>query len=119
MGDPVLIRDFADLLIRFNGFEPDKDIRIEYVGLRAGERLGEKLWSDNETPVPTAFDRILKVEEKEPPRLDLRDLMQKLAPLCRFDSAQPDLFRNSEELRQILKKVISGCSSKMHYEYPQ
>jgi FlaA1/EpsC-like NDP-sugar epimerase len=103
MGDPVLIRDFADLLIRFNGFEPDKDIRIEYVGLRAGERLGEKLWSDNETPVPTAFDRILKVEEKEPPRLALRDLMQKLAPICRFDSAQPDLFRNSEQLRQILK----------------
>jgi FlaA1/EpsC-like NDP-sugar epimerase len=65
MGEPVLIRDFADLLIRFNGFEPDKDIRVEYVGLRDGERLGEKLWSDNETPAPTAFDRILKVEEKE------------------------------------------------------
>ncbi|GAB1484350.1 hypothetical protein MASR2M78_31680 [Treponema sp.] len=55
MGEPVRIRDLAEQMIRFYGFEPEKDIAIEYIGLRPGERLDERLWGDDETPIATEF----------------------------------------------------------------
>ncbi len=43
MGDPVKIYDLACNLIRMRGYEPEKDIKIEIVGLRPGEKLYEEL----------------------------------------------------------------------------
>ncbi|MDR2447119.1 MAG: polysaccharide biosynthesis protein [Treponema sp.] len=108
MGEPVFIRDLAEQLIRFYGFEPNKDIKIEYVGLRPGERLDEKLWAENESPVQTEHSRIVRLERKTQavaPALNLRSLMEKLSPVCRFDPAQPDLYRNSEKLRSLLAEA--------------
>ncbi len=61
MGDPVRIVDLADTMIRLSGKEPTRDIGIEFVGARPGEKLHEELWSDDETVTPSSHEAILLV----------------------------------------------------------
>jgi FlaA1/EpsC-like NDP-sugar epimerase/lipopolysaccharide/colanic/teichoic acid biosynthesis glycosyltransferase len=63
MGKPVRIVDLAHALIRRYGLEPGRDIRIEFTGLRPGERLFEKLFNDHELVWKTAHPRILMAAE--------------------------------------------------------
>nr|WP_321404181.1 nucleoside-diphosphate sugar epimerase/dehydratase [uncultured Desulfobacter sp.] len=59
MGEPVKIDNMARDLIRFSGFEPDVDIKIEYTGLRPGEKLYEELMTDLENVVSTDHKKIM------------------------------------------------------------
>ncbi len=59
MGEPINIDNMARDLIRFSGFEPDGDIKIEYTGLRPGEKLYEELMTDIEDVVPTGHKKIM------------------------------------------------------------
>jgi FlaA1/EpsC-like NDP-sugar epimerase len=106
MGDPVKIQDLAEQMIRFYGFEPERDIRIEYIGLRPGERLDEKLWGEDEIPRPTGFDRILRVEREDERETGIREIMEELRPLCFLDPAFPSRYRDSALLRNILRERI-------------
>lgn len=58
MGTPVRIADMARDLIKLSGKEPDKDIRIIYIGLREGEKLHEKLMTTGESMVKTGHEKI-------------------------------------------------------------
>ena len=53
------IDDMARDLIRFSGFEPEVDIKIEYIGLRPGEKLFEELIIEGEDVVPTSHEKIM------------------------------------------------------------
>ena len=59
MGNPLNIYEIARTLTLFSGLTPGKDLRIEFVGLKEGEKVEEELWEPWETPQPTRHDRIL------------------------------------------------------------
>ena len=59
MGESVKIADLARQMIRLAGLVPDRDIKIEFVGLRPGEKLYEELFHEAEPPVKTEADGIL------------------------------------------------------------
>jgi O-antigen biosynthesis protein WbqV len=58
MGEPMLIKDLAIQMIKLAGFKPHDDIKIEYTGIRPGEKLFEELFYDNETHDPTFYEGI-------------------------------------------------------------
>ncbi|MDV3425673.1 MAG: polysaccharide biosynthesis protein, partial [Bacillota bacterium] len=58
MGQPVKIYDLAKDLIKLSGFEPDKDIKIQIIGLRPGEKLYEEVLTEEEGLNKTTHDKI-------------------------------------------------------------
>jgi len=58
MGQPVKIVDLARQMIRLAGKRPDHDVKIEFIGLRPGEKLHEELFHAQEPLVPTAAEGI-------------------------------------------------------------
>lgn len=65
MGMPVKIADLAKKMIRLSGLEPGVDIKIEYTGLRPGEKLYEELLNDEELVKPTSHDKIMIANVRE------------------------------------------------------
>ena len=64
MGEPVKIAELAKLMIRLSGADEDR-IRIEYTGLRPGEKLYEELLADDESTLPTPHPK-LRVAKARP-----------------------------------------------------
>ena len=81
MGEPVRIIDLAMQMIRLSGKEPERDIQIDIVGARPGEKLHEGLFSEGETAVPTTHPKIMRVSG---PIVDAVWLHDELAELERL-----------------------------------
>jgi FlaA1/EpsC-like NDP-sugar epimerase len=81
MGEPVRIMELAESMIRLSGREPGRDVRIDIVGARPGEKLHEELWSDGEQVAPSAHPAILSVTR---PEIDAAWLDAELAELRRL-----------------------------------
>jgi FlaA1/EpsC-like NDP-sugar epimerase len=62
MGEAVAIIDLARDMIRLSGLEPDRDIAIEVVGARPGEKFHEELFNPYERPQPTPAEKIVRAE---------------------------------------------------------
>ena len=58
MGEPILISEMAEILIRLHGYEPYKTIPIVFTGIRPGEKLFEELFYDPDTVHPTAHPKV-------------------------------------------------------------
>lgn len=80
MGEPVKIVDMARDLIRLSGLEPDNDIKIEYTGMREGEKLYEELLTAEEGTSMTQFEKIMVAKKSGLPN----NFSQKLDDLVRI-----------------------------------
>ncbi|MCG8427126.1 MAG: polysaccharide biosynthesis protein [Chromatiales bacterium] len=65
MGKPVKINYLAEQMILLSGKMPGRDIRIEYTGLRPGEKLYEELFHEREKLISTKHEQILQAQYRE------------------------------------------------------
>lgn len=98
MGKPVKIVDLARQLIEIAGFTPDKDIRIEFTGLRPGEKLFEELSYQGEHIAATRHPKIMQMLGEPLPFDRVRNCVLKLAE--QTDQLNPD------EIKSLLKRVV-------------
>jgi FlaA1/EpsC-like NDP-sugar epimerase len=84
MGTPVKIVDLAHNMIRLSGKEPGRDVKIEFIGARPGEKLHEELWGEGEQAVPTSHPKILRCAGRP---VDPAWLEEELAELQRLVDA--------------------------------
>ena len=103
MGSPVKIDTLARNLIRLSGYKPDEDIKIEYTGLRPGEKLyEEKLMSE---------EGLRKTDNKLihigcPIQFDNDDFLKKLAVLMQ------KAYSNKENIKELVEDMVSTYHSK-------
>jgi FlaA1/EpsC-like NDP-sugar epimerase len=84
MGEPVRIMDLAETMIRLSGKEPGRDIAIELIGARPGEKIQEELWSAHETVTPSTHEAIMLVTRSA---IDAGWLAEELDDLARLVDA--------------------------------
>ena len=107
MGEPVRIDDMARNLIRLSGYVPDEDIKIEYTGLRPGEKLYEELLMAEEGLQAT--DNAL-IHIGEPIQMDDEWFRTKLKQL---DEAS---YQESDRIRELVAEVVPTYTFKKQEE---
>ena len=105
MGESVNIYETAKQLITYMGYVPEKDIPIQIIGKRAGERLEEFLYSKDEEVAPTSYLKILNLKTKEGVKdFPIEEVLETLKPYCIYDEAQKELYRNREKMVSYIKE---------------
>lgn len=97
MGQPVKIVDLARDLIKLSGFEPGKDIKIEFTGLRPGEKLYEEILINKEILNKTAHNKIFIEKAQHFDFRELKDEIGKLQTVSK-DSDEQHIFSAMEQL---------------------
>lgn len=110
MGNPVLIKTLAEKLIRQSGYIPYKDINIQIIGLRPGEKLYEEILLDKSTQIKTKNEKIyiekpeaIKPIEKEIKEIskvfglnetkdDVKSLLAKIIDTYQYDKNQKHIY---------------------------
>jgi FlaA1/EpsC-like NDP-sugar epimerase len=101
MGDPVKIIDLARNMIILSGFKPDIDIKINFSGVRPGEKIYEELSFDNETTEVTQHSKIRNTKTPFPPE----DMLEKI---IRLESLDADIDPNvlKQELFNLIPEAL-------------
>ena len=101
MGKPVRIYDLAIKMIRLAGFVPDKDIKVDVIGLRPGEKLYEELLNDNCKTLPTHHVKIMVAQEI----------------ICDYDQVKNDIYSIVEAAHEFDNNLIVSRMKMLIPEY--
>ncbi len=117
MGEPIKILDLARDLIRLSGLEVDKDIKIDFTGLEAGEKLYEELLTPQEGVTATKHQRIFVAQMEH---IEENQLLSHLSELSEYAEAldTDGIIAKFQELvptykpnREFIKDTVSEDSS--------
>ena len=106
MGESVKIDELARCMIHLAGLVPDVDIKIEYSGLRPGEKLYEEVLANSENTIPTNHKRINIAKVREYDYDDALQAMDKLETLAR----EVDIQNMVRLMKHIVPEFISKNS---------
>jgi FlaA1/EpsC-like NDP-sugar epimerase len=98
MGEPVKVSYLAEQMILLSGKRPGVDIRIDYIGLRPGEKMHEELFHDQERLAPTGRAKLLLAQSRP---LDRRWLEKSLDDLVQACSAFDE-----ERIQRTLRHLV-------------
>lgn len=102
MGSPMKIDTLARNLIHLSGYKPDEDIKIEYSGLRPGEKLYEERLMDEEGLGKTKND---KIHIGNPIPFDIDEFLVELETLMK------DSYKNKDDIRDEVAKIVTTYKS--------
>ncbi|HFE64212.1 MAG TPA: polysaccharide biosynthesis protein [Caldithrix sp.] len=107
MGEPVYIKQLAEELIRLHGFEPGKEIEIQYTGIRPGEKIFEEILTAEEGTKNTAHERVFIANVSNDFSLtEIREIIQ-----------QSDRILEEQEDRAKLKRfLLDIVNKKLKYQ---
>ena len=88
MGEQIKLVDLARNLIRLSGHLPDKEILINFVGLRPGEKLEEELIGYGENAIPSSLEKILKLRSDVAPDAGLFDKISEVGETSLINDPQ-------------------------------
>lgn len=108
MGEAVKIADLARRMIELAGYIPDKDIMIQYTGLRPGEKLSEELLSNEENTTRTLHDKILRAKIRDYDYKEIQYIYEELENLSRT-------IKIEETIRLMKQTVPEYISNNSHF----
>jgi FlaA1/EpsC-like NDP-sugar epimerase len=111
MGKSVKIVDLAKKMIKLSGLELDRDIKIEYIGLRKGEKLFEELLADEENTLATHHEKILiakvrkmmfsQVNDQVNQLILLAETMDEMSVVSQMKEIVPEFRSNNSKFEQL------------------
>jgi FlaA1/EpsC-like NDP-sugar epimerase len=109
MGEPVRIVDLARAMIDLSGLDPDRDVDIEIVGRRPGEKLDEELFNSYERPCATEAEKIM-LAEREPMAVEAVESMFAEIGLLVLEGDAAGLAAKVSELSAARRDALPGRS---------
>ena len=120
MGQPVRIVDLARNLILLSGLRPDRDIKIEFSGIRPGEKLYEELSAMEEDTLPTRHEKIKSYAGLSIPWPAMQEYLARIHRTCgdrdlnelvfMLKEIVPDYNPSTEILRKVLRPLAVGAA---------
>jgi FlaA1/EpsC-like NDP-sugar epimerase len=102
MGEPVMIVNIAEELIRLHGMEPYRDIDIQFTGLRPGEKLFEEILTAEEGTDASCQEKIFVARNSGRYTMDeLSGILAEFTAAVRDPSASAD-----ENMKKLLRKYV-------------
>ena len=107
MGSPIKIIDLAHHMIRLTGLVPNQDIKIEFTGLRPGEKLYEELLADKETTLATHHQKIMIAKSSYEFDISKSSLLAELEEFINLNEKE----RTIKSLKSLVPEYINYTSN--------
>ena len=103
MGKPVKILDLARNMIRLAGYAPEKEIQIQFTGLRPGEKLYEELLNQKEATIPTTNDKIMVARVRE---FDFDEVSKQIDKLIATTTTTTTTGQKTFTIVKLMKQIV-------------